>query len=55
LYGITRIEDVNLKLNLDKCMFSTKNNRFLGHAIDKTRMKPYLTQEIVAFQKVQLD
>jgi hypothetical protein len=52
-YGIIKIEDVNLKLNLDKCMFITKNIRFLGHVVDKTKMKPYPTlQEIITFQKV---
>jgi hypothetical protein len=55
-YGIKRIEDVNLKSNLDKCMFIVKNMRIFGHVIDKTRMKPYPTlQEITTFQKVQLD
>jgi hypothetical protein len=39
-YGSKHMWDVNLKFNPNKCMFSPKNIKFLGHVAGKVRIWP---------------
>jgi hypothetical protein len=39
---LQHLRNVNLKLNPNKCMFSTKNIKFLGHVVRKARTSPNL-------------
>jgi hypothetical protein len=36
------VRDINVKLNPNKCIFATRNIRFLGHVMSKTKMMPNL-------------
>ncbi len=48
---LQRLKDVILKFNMNKCVFSTKNIKFLGHMFEnaRTRLDPNKVKIVVEF------
>jgi hypothetical protein len=52
----SKLREVNLKLNPNKCCFAAKNITFLGHVVSKDNTKPYPNkiEEILHFPKPKM-
>jgi hypothetical protein len=49
----SKLEEINLKLNPNKCSFATKNITFLGHVVSKdgTKLNPGKIEVVLHFPK----
>ncbi len=47
---LQHLQDVNLKFNPNKCMFSIKNIKFMGHVLEKVGTQPYLDKVKVVIE-----